>query len=128
MEHRNYTRIPLEVVVELHLDDDTCLYGETGDLSLDGAFINFTTGARLEPGKTGKLVLVINSEEGWVRVRFDATIVHVRNDGIGIRLDSAHSAHYSAFLKLLLEGNNDIDILLDELAHHPGEQFSFSNF
>ena len=126
MEQRNYTRIPIEVIVELQLNDDTCLYGETGDLSLDGAFIHFSTAVKLEPGKHGRLVLVIKSDEGWVRVRFDATIAHVRQDGIGIRLDSAHAAHYGAFLKLLLEGSDDIDRLLDELGHNPGQQFHFS--
>ena len=36
-EQRKYTRLPIDVIVEIHLNDGTQLYGETADISLDGA-------------------------------------------------------------------------------------------
>lgn len=127
MEHRNFSRIPIEVIVELHLDDGSCHYGETSDLSLDGAFIHFSNAGTLSTGDSCQLVLVLKSEEGWVRVEFSVTVAHVHQEGVGIHLEAAESAHYAAFLKLLLGGTNDIDRLLEELSKNPGGNFRFSD-
>lgn len=127
MEHRKYTRLPLDIMVELHLRDGTRLYGETADLSLDGAFVNLTPPSDLDTGKECKLELIIKSEDGWVRVEFDSTVAHVRNDGIGIRFEAANAAHHESFLKLFIEGDHDIDKLLEELSQHPRSEFHFTD-
>lgn len=126
IEYRHYSRVPIEVIVELHLDDGSCHYGETSDLSLDGAFINFSTEAALSPDDNCKLALVLKSEEGWLRVEFSITVMHVRENGVGIHLDTADRVHYESFLKLLIDGTDDIDRLLEELSQNPGEGFQFS--
>ena len=75
-ENRQYTRLPLDIMVELHLPDGTRLYGETADISLDGAFVNLTPPSvnsmlkRLDqkgfirriPGKARAIELTIDSE------------------------------------------------------------------
>ena len=127
MDNRKYTRLPLDVMVELHLADDTILYGETADISLDGAFINITPPDNVRHDESCKLVLIINNEDGWVRVEFQGMIAHKRNQGIGVRFESANAAHHESFLKLLIDGATDIDQILHELSVNPGKQFGFSN-
>ncbi|WP_455217925.1 PilZ domain-containing protein [Kaarinaea lacus] len=127
MEHRKYTRLPLDIMVELYLDDGTRLYGETADLSLDGAFVNLTPPSELTTGIGCKLELIIKSEDGWVRVEFKSTIAHVKEEGIGVRFEAANAAHHESFLKLFIEGDHDIDKLLEELSQHPRSEFHFTN-
>ena len=127
MEHRKYTRLPLDIMVEIHLSDGARLYGETADLSLDGAFVNLTPPSDLDAGKECKLELIIKSEDGWVRVEFNSTVAHVKNDGIGVRFEAANAAHHESFLKLFIEGDHDIDKLLEELSQHPRSEFHFND-
>jgi hypothetical protein len=127
MENRKYTRLPLDVMVELHLTDGTILYGETTDISLDGAFINISPPDNARQGESCKLVLIINSEEGWVRVEFHSIIAHKQDEGIGVRFESANAAHHESFLKLLIDGAKDIEQILHELSQNPGKEFGFSN-
>ena len=124
---RKYTRLPIDVMVELQLSDNTRLYGETADLSLDGAFVALTPPPELELGQPCNLVLIINTEDGWVRVVFDSTIAHSRSDGVGIRFDGASLNHHESFLKLLIGGASDVDKLLDELSQHPRKGFQFTD-
>jgi len=124
---RNYTRLPIDVMVELQLNDDTRLYGETTDLSLDGAFVALTLPPEIESGQPCSLVLILNTEDGWVRVVFASTIAHSRSDGIGIRFDGASLNHHESFLKLLIDGASDVDKLLDELSQHPRKEFQFTD-
>ena len=126
MENREYTRLPLDIMVELHLKDGTRLYGETADVSLDGAFVNLTPPSSLEIGQKCRLELIIKSDEGWVRVEFDSEIAHSKSEGIGIRFEAANAAHHESFLKLFIEGDHDIDKLLEELSRHPRSEFHFS--
>lgn len=128
MEQRKYTRLRLaiEVIAELHTSDGSCLYGETVDISLDGAFVGLNPPAEINPGDTCNLVLIIKNLERWVRVEFTATIANIRDDGIGIRFESANAQHHEAFLKLLIKGAEDLDRLLSELSLDPGKNFTFS--
>ena len=41
--------------------------------------------------------------------------------------ESANAAHHESFLKLLMDGSTDIDQLLEELSHHPRQDFQFSD-
>ena len=125
-ENRQYTRLPLDIMVELHLNDGTRLYGETADVSLDGAFVNLTPPSSIETGQKCRLELIIKSEDGWVRVEFDSVIAHSKSDGIGIRFEAANAAHHESFLKLFIEGNHDIDKLLEELSKHPRSEIHFA--
>ena len=126
MEHRKYTRLPLDIMVELNMKDGTRLYGETADLSLDGAFVNLTPPSEITIGQNCKLELIIKSEDGWVRVEFDSTIAHTKEEGIGVRFEAANAAHHESFLKLFIEGDHDIDKLLEELSQHPRSEFHFT--
>jgi hypothetical protein len=127
VEHRKYTRLPLDIMVEVYLADGTRLYGETADLSLDGAFVSLTPPSDIKGGTRCRLELIIKSEEGWVRVEFDSTVAHVKDNGIGIRFDSANAAHHESFLKLFIEGDHDIDKMLEELSQHPRSGFLFTD-
>jgi hypothetical protein len=124
---RKYTRLPLDIMVELKLTDGTRLYGETADISLDGAFVILIPPPGLQPGQQCNLELIIKTEAGWVRVAFVGSIAHCREEGIGIRFESANAAHHESFLKLLMDGSTDIDQLLEELSHHPRQDFQFSD-
>lgn len=125
MEHRKYTRLPLDIMVELNMKDGTRLYGETADISLDGAFVNLTPPSEISNGQQCKLELIIKSEDGWVRVEFESTVAHTREEGIGVRFEAANAAHHESFLKLFIEGDHDIDKLLEELSQHPRSEFHF---
>lgn len=127
MEQRNYTRLPIDVIVEIHLTDGTQLYGETADISLDGAFVILIPPPGINIGDSCRLELIIKTEEGWVRVAFECTIAHNKDDGIGLQFTSADTPHHESFLKLLIEGSDDIDGLLDELSRNPRKEFQFSN-
>jgi len=126
-DHRKYTRLPLDVMVEIHLADGTQLYGETADISLDGAFVILIPPPGIKPGDSCRLELIIKTEEGWVRVAFECTIAHSKNEGIGLQFTSADTPHHESFLKLLIEGSNDIDNLLNELSQNPRKGFQYSN-
>lgn len=125
MDNRKYTRLAIDVVVELRFGDGGHLYGETADISLDGAFVELTPPDSIRAGDDCRLDLIIKTEEGWVRVAFTSTVAHIRPGGIGLRFDAAHAAHHESFLRLLIEGAPDIDCLLEELSRHPGEGFRF---
>ena len=125
-ENRQYTRLPLDIMVELHLPDGTRLYGETADISLDGAFVNLTPPSNIKANQKCRLELIIKSEEGWVRVEFDSIIAHAKDEGIGIRFEQANAAHHESFLKLFIDGDHDIDKMLEELSRHPRSEFHFS--
>lgn len=124
---RKYTRLPLDVIVEIKLYDDNRLYGETADISLDGAFVMLIPPPNVQVGQDSDLELIIKAEEGWVRVAFNCSIAHIKEDGIGLQFDAADTPHHESFLKLLIEGSNDIDRMLDELSRHPRKGFQFSN-
>ena len=126
MEQRNYTRLPIDVIVEIHLTDGTQLYGETADISLDGAFVILIPPPGIKLGDSCRLELIIKTDEGWVRVAFECTIAHNKDDGIGLQFTSADTAHHTSFLKLLVEGSDDVDSLLDELSRNPRNEFQFS--
>jgi len=125
MENRRYTRLPLEVVVQLQLPDDSHYYGETGDLSFDGAFIAMTPPAGLQVGVGCWLELLIKFEEGWVRTALKSSVAHIRADGVGVHFEEAAMHNHEAFLRLLLEGSDDIDRLLEELGRQPHGHFRF---
>ena len=127
MEQRNYTRLPIDVIVEIHLSDGTKLYGETADISLDGAFVILIPPPGINLGDPCRLELIIKTSEGWVRVGFGCTIAHNKNDGIGLQFNRADTPHHESFLQLLIDGSNDIDGLLDELSRNPRKEFQFSN-
>jgi hypothetical protein len=126
-DNRKYTRLPLDVIVEIKLHDDSRLYGETADISLDGAFVMLIPPPGVQSGQDCDLELIIKAEEGWVRVAFDCSIAHIKEDGIGLQFDAADTPHHESFLKLLIEGSSDIDQMLDELSQHPRKEFQFSN-
>ena len=126
MEQRNYTRLPIDVIVEIHLTDSTRLYGETADISLDGAFVILIPPPGINIGDSCRLELIIKTEEGWVRVAFECTIAHNKDDGIGLQFTGADTPHHESFLKLLVEGSDDVDSLLDELSRNPRKEFQFS--
>ena len=123
---RKYTRLPLDVIVEIHLADETQLYGETADISLDGAFVILIPPPGIHIGDLCRLELIIKNEEGWVRVAFECTIAHNKDDGIGLQFNSADTPNHESFLKLLMDGSNDIDSLLEELSKNPRKEFQFS--
>ncbi|MBN4079464.1 PilZ domain-containing protein [Beggiatoa alba] len=126
-ELRKYTRLPLDIIVEIHLADGSRLYGETADISLDGAFVILISPPNIQLEQTCTLELIIKNEEGWVRVSFECSIAHNKDDGIGLQFTRADTPHHESFLKLLLDGSNDIDKLLDELSQHPRKEFQFSS-
>ena len=124
---RKYTRLPLDIIVEVYLADGTHLYGETADISLDGVFVILTPPPDLKIGQPCSLELIIKTEEGWVRVSFECNVAHNKLDGIGLQFNRADTPHHESFLKLLIDGSSDIDKLLEELSHHPRKDFQFSS-
>ena len=94
MENRQYTRLPLDIMVELHLKDGTRLYGETADISLDGAFVMLIPPPGVKTGQLCNLELIIKAQDGWVRVAFNCSIAHNKHDGIGLQFDSADTPHH----------------------------------
>ncbi len=126
-DHRKYTRLPLDVIVEIKLGDDSRLYGETADISLDGAFVMLIPPPGVKTGQPCDLELIIKANEGWVRVAFSCSIAHCKDDGIGLQFDAADTPHHESFLKLLIDGSSDIDQMLEELSQHPRKKFQFSD-
>jgi len=125
MENRKFTRLPISVMVELHVDDSSPHYGETSDVSIDGVFITLTPPSGLQSGQACHLDLILKADDGWVRVAFNGTIAHIRDNGIGVQFDIADINHHESFLKLLITGADDIDRLLEELGTHPRADFRF---
>jgi hypothetical protein len=125
-EKRHYTRLPLTAIAELQLSDGSSVYGETADISLDGAFIHLAAQTSLAPAQQGTLRLWQSSGRDGRWARLNVTVMHVRPDGIGVRLDGAQMTHYSSFLRLLLDGAMEVDALLEEVASHPGPRFRFN--
>jgi len=126
-DHRKYTRLPLDVIVEIKLQDGNRLYGETADISLDGAFVMLIPPPGVQTGQSCNLELIIKAEEGWVRVAFNCSIAHSKDDGIGLQFESADTPNHESFLKLLIDGSTDVDQMLDELSQHPRKEFRFSD-
>lgn len=126
-DNRKYTRLPLDIIVEIKLEDGSRLYGETADISLDGAFVLLIPPPGVKTGQSCNLELIIKAEEGWVRVAFNCSIAHSKDDGIGLQFDAADTPHHESFLKLLIDGSSDIDKMLRELSQHPRKEFQFSN-
>ena len=125
MENRKYTRLNLDVMAEVHLPDGSCLYGETADLSLDGAFVSLAPPRGLSNGERCRLLLILKSHDNWVKTEFQASIAHVKEDGVGLRFEQANIKHHEAFLKLLIDGADNIDVLLEELSGNPRTEFAF---
>jgi len=125
MNNRKYTRLPIDVMVELRLADSQPYYGETADVSIDGAFISLTPPSGLHSGQPCHLDLILKTDDGWVRVAFNGTIAHIRDHGLGVQFDIADINHHEAFLKLLINGTEDIDRMLEELGNHPRAEFRF---
>ncbi|HEC20783.1 MAG TPA: PilZ domain-containing protein [Gammaproteobacteria bacterium] len=125
-DNRKYTRLPLDVIVEIKLQDGSRLYGETADISLDGAFVMLIPPPGVTAGQPCDLELIIKAEEGWVRVAFRCSIAHSKNDGIGLQFETANTPHHESFIKLLVEGSSNIDQMLEELSRHPRKEFQFS--
>ncbi|HHI92718.1 MAG TPA: PilZ domain-containing protein [Gammaproteobacteria bacterium] len=126
-DHRKFTRLPLDVIVEVKLEDGSRLYGETADISMDGAFVLLIPPPGVQSGQSCDLELIIKAEEGWVRVAFSCTIAHSKDDGIGLQFSSADTPHHESFLKLLIDGSDDVDQMLNELSQHPRKEFQFSS-
>jgi len=126
-DHRKYTRLPLDIIVEIKLEDGSRLYGETADISLDGAFVLLIPPPGVQTNHPCDLELIIKAEEGWVRVAFSCSIAHIKHDGIGLQFNAADTPHHESFLKLLIDGSSNIDQMLDELSQHPRKEFQFSN-
>jgi len=126
-DHRKFTRLPLDVIVEIKLEDGSRLYGETADISLDGAFVLLIPPPGVQPGQSCDLELIIKAEEGWVRVAFSCTVAHTKGDGIGLQFGSADTPNHESFLKLLIDGSDNIDQILDELSQHPRKKFLSPN-
>jgi len=125
LDNRKYTRLPINVVVEFQLRDGNRFYGETADLSLDGALVTLTPPDNIHSGDDCQLEFIIKSEDGWVRVAFACTVAHVRPDGVGFRFETAHAVHHESFIKLLIDGAPNVDRLLEELSRHPRMGFKF---
>jgi hypothetical protein len=119
MDNRKYTRLPIDVMVELRLGEAPPHYGETADVSIDGAFITLTPPSGLQHGQACQLDLIIKTDEGWVRVAFHGSVAHIREDGLGVQFATADINHHETFLKLLINGTSDVDRLLEELGNHP---------
>jgi hypothetical protein len=126
-DHRKFTRLPLDVIVEIKLEDGNRLYGETADISLDGAFVLLIPPPGVQSGQSCDLELIIKAEEGWVRVAFSCTVAHTKDDGIGLQFGSADTPNHESFLKLLIDGSDNIDQILDELSQHPRKKFLSPN-
>jgi PilZ domain len=126
-ELRKYTRLPIDIVVKLQLDSDSHLYGETTDISFDGAFIMLMPPPNITTGQSCRLELLIKKGNGTLHVAFKCSIAHFSDNGIGLRFECADSPHHDAFLKCLISGGNDMDTLLDEISQHPRSDFSFSH-
>lgn len=127
MDNRKYTRLPIDVMTELRIgDSDVTHYGETADISIDGAFITMPIPQGVDAGQGCRLDLVIKTDDGWVRVGFTGTIAHVRDEGLGVQFDMADMAHHESFLRLIMEGSSDMDQLLTELGNYNREDFRFN--
>jgi hypothetical protein len=126
-DHRKFTRLPLDVIVEIKLEDGNRLYGETADISLDGAFVLLIPPPGVQSGQSCDLELIIKAEEGWVRVAFSCTVAHTKDDGIGLQFGSPDTPNHESFLKLLIDGSDNIDQILDELSQHPRKKFLSPN-
>ena len=127
MEYRKFTRLPLFVVVELHLADGSRHYGETADLSLDGAFVKFHPPKDIAVRQECVLDLIITTQEGWVRTELKCQIAHIRDEGVGVRFHAASIAGHEAFIKLLMEGHSDVEQLLEEMGSHPSGDFQYQD-
>ncbi|MDH5545230.1 MAG: PilZ domain-containing protein [Gammaproteobacteria bacterium] len=117
---RKHARLPLELTAQIALSDGVHVSGKTKNISFGGAFFYFPQISALVVGDECKFSLVLEGGHNVVLVNFKAKVKHIRPEGIGLKFLAIYAENYHDFVNLMVHNSDDPEMLLEELAKHPG--------
>lgn len=120
IENRKNARLEIEVPASIELADGSQFYGETMNVSFGGAYVEFENHPPLVAGTKVLFSLILQEAPSLRVISFKSKIVHVGNDGIGIRFLAIYAEHYNDFVFLMVNNSSEPNELLDELDESPG--------
>ncbi len=123
IEHRKYTRLPLEMAVEVITAEHGTLSGRTRNISFGGMLLKIDGQEKLQAGDKINLLLIIQEQQGTeerVQIEFESTVVHKSPAGVGIKFIAMDISQYHHFKNLMVLNSPDPDQLLEELRKNPG--------
>ncbi|MCF6289894.1 MAG: PilZ domain-containing protein [Desulfobacterales bacterium] len=123
IEHRKYTRLPLEMAVEVITTDHGTLTGRTSNISFGGMLLKIKDQEKLQAGEKIHILLIIQERQGTeerVQIEFESAVVHKSQAGAGIKFIAMDISQYRHFKNLMVLNSPDPDQILEELRKNPG--------
>ncbi len=117
-DRREFSRVDIELQVELHADGHRQPDARTRDLSAIGAVIE--TGRLLPVGTSCRLSLSPAGTQQDVRIRVEGLVARVSDGALGIEFTSIDPESYEHLRHILCFHADDPDAIERELREHLG--------
>lgn len=121
---RKYTRLPIHVTTELHMNNGGIHRCISNNISFGGVLVDLPEDFDLASDDTCGLSLILQEQPERVEIKFKCKAIHMGNNEIGLKFIGVYADHYKDFVYMMVNESENPDILLEEMSKNPGYEIS----
>jgi len=115
---RRFSRLPVQLFVEIRHDDICLSSNKTHDVSMKGLFVH--TGKTLPIGAPCQVKLMLEGSQEEQSIDVSGRVVRVTNIGMGVEFYESDLDSYQRLRSLILFNSSDVAQAETELDRYPG--------
>ena len=115
---RRFSRLPVQLFVEIRHDDVCLSSNKTHDVSMKGLFVH--TGKTLPIGTQCQVKLMLAGSQGEPSIDVRGRVVRVTSAGMAVEFSESDLDSYEHLCNLILFNSPDVSQAEIELDGHPG--------
>jgi hypothetical protein len=115
---RRFSRLPVQLFVEIRHDDICLSSNKTHDISMKGLFVH--TGKTLPIGTPCQVRLMLEGTQAEQSIEVRGRVVRVTNDGMAVEFHESDLESYQRLRSLILFNSPNVAQAETELDEHPG--------
>ena len=115
---RKFSRVPVQLFVEIRHGDICLSSNKTHDVSMNGLFVH--TGKTLPIGTLCQVKLMLEGRQGERSIDLNGHVARVTNAGMAVEFYETDPESYQRLRSLILLNSSDADEAEKEMDGHPG--------
>ena len=115
---RRFSRLPVQLFVEIRHDDICLSSNKTHDVSMKGLFVH--TGKTLPIGTPCQVKLMLEGSQGEQSIEVHGRVVRVTNAGMAVEFHESDLDSYQRLRSLILFNSPNVAQTETELDRYPG--------
>ena len=115
---RRFSRLPVQLFVEIRHDDICLSSNKTHDVSMKGLFVH--TGKTLTIGTPCQVKLMLEGRQGEQSIEVHGRVVRVTNAGMAVEFHESDLESYERLRSLILFNSPNVAQAETEIDRHPG--------